>query len=88
MPCDFRRRRAGLQGVSNYRREKAKACTSPEELLELAKREGYKLSEDELESVSGGNKHWQSNGDSREDVDPDLAQADFVNGAVDGGEGW
>ena len=35
-------------------REKAMACTTPEELLELAKKEGYKLSEDELEAVSGG----------------------------------
>ena len=38
-------------------REKAQACTSPEELLALAKREGYKLSEDELSAVSGG-KAW------------------------------
>jgi predicted ribosomally synthesized peptide with nif11-like leader len=77
-----------FKDISPELREKAKACTSPEELLELAKREGYKLSEDELESVSGGNKRWRSNGDSREDVDPDLAHTDFVNGAVDGGEGW
>ena len=40
--------------ISPELREKAKACTSPEELLALAKREGYKLSETELESVSGG----------------------------------
>ena len=38
-------------------REKAQACTSPEELLALAKQEGYKLSEDELSAVSGG-KAW------------------------------
>ena len=66
-------------------REKAKACTSPEEVLELAKREGVKLSEEELETVSGGG--WSgSYGDSREGVDPGLAHEDFVNGAVDGGE--
>ena len=35
-------------------REKAKACTNPEEMLALAKSEGYKLSEAELEAVSGG----------------------------------
>ncbi len=35
-------------------REKAKACATPEELLALAKREGYKLSEEELAAVSGG----------------------------------
>ena len=74
--------------ISPELREKAKACTSPEELLELAKREGYKLSEDELESVSGGRAWSGSFGDSRGDVDPSFAQAGFVNGIVDGGEDW
>lgn len=40
--------------ISPELREKAKACTSPEELMELARREGYKLSEEELAAVSGG----------------------------------
>ena len=40
--------------ISPELREKAKACKSPEELLALAKREGYKLSEAELEAVAGG----------------------------------
>lgn len=35
-------------------REKAGACKTPDELLALAKSEGYKLSEEELESISGG----------------------------------
>ena len=34
--------------------EKAKACTTPEELLALAKEEGYELSEEQLEGVAGG----------------------------------
>ena len=34
--------------------EKVKACKTPEEMLELAKKEGYELSDDELEAVSGG----------------------------------
>ena len=34
--------------------KKAKACKTPEELLALAKEEGYTLSEEELQSVSGG----------------------------------
>ena len=38
-------------------REKARACKTPEEMLALAKREGYKLSEAEMEAVSGG---WDS----------------------------
>ena len=40
--------------ISDELREKAKECTTPEELLALAKREGYKLSEAEMEAVSGG----------------------------------
>ena len=35
-------------------REKAKACKTSEEMLALAKKEGYKLSEEELAAVSGG----------------------------------
>ena len=34
--------------------EKARACKSPEDILALAKEEGYELSEDELDAVSGG----------------------------------
>ena len=37
-------------------REKAKACKSPEELLALAKKEGYKLSDEEMQAVSGGTR--------------------------------
>ena len=40
--------------ISPEMREKIKACQTPEELLALAKKEGYKLSEEELEAVSGG----------------------------------
>ena len=35
-------------------KEKARGCKSPEELLALAKKEGYKLSDEEMEAVSGG----------------------------------
>lgn len=33
---------------------KARACKTPEEVLALAKEEGYELSDDELEAVAGG----------------------------------
>ncbi|MBP3866248.1 MAG: Nif11 family protein [Eggerthellaceae bacterium] len=37
-------------------KERAKACETPEELLALAKEEGYELSEEELDAVSGGDR--------------------------------
>ena len=49
--------------ISPELREKAKACTTPEELLALAKKEGYKLSDAEMESVSGG--RWDDSLDLR-----------------------
>ena len=80
--------------ISPELREKAKACTSPEELLALAKSEGYKLSDTDIEAISGGAwaggggscDSYQWSGDSRQSIDPALAPADFVNGVVDGGE--
>jgi hypothetical protein len=41
--------------------EKVKACTSPEELAELAKGENLELSLDELDSASGGTGDCPSN---------------------------
>ena len=43
-----------VMDLSPELREKAKACKTPEEMLALAKAEGYKLSEEELAAVSGG----------------------------------
>lgn len=34
--------------------DKARACKTPEELLQLAKESGYELSDKELEQISGG----------------------------------
>ena len=34
--------------------ERAKACKTPEEVLALAREEGYELTDEDLESVSGG----------------------------------
>lgn len=43
-----------LEDLSPELREKAQACTTMEEVLALAQEEGIELSEDDLESVSGG----------------------------------
>ena len=40
-------------------REKAKACKTPDEMLALAKAEGYKLSDEEMEGIAGG---WSVSG--------------------------
>ena len=40
--------------LSSVKQDKAKACETPDEVLALAKEEGYELSDDQLEAVSGG----------------------------------
>ena len=42
-----------FDGLTPELKEKAKACATPEELLALAKAEGYELSDAELEQVAG-----------------------------------
>ena len=70
--------------------EKAKACTSPAELLELAKEEGIQLPDVDLDSITGG---WDGSpyicqdlkplGDERQDIDRSLVDAGFANGRID-----
>lgn len=43
-----------FKDLSPELQEKAKNAASPEELITLAKAEGYELSDEELESVAGG----------------------------------
>jgi predicted ribosomally synthesized peptide with nif11-like leader len=40
--------------LSSELQKRVASCESPEEILELAKAEGYEFSVDELEAVSGG----------------------------------
>lgn len=35
-------------------KEKAKACKNPEDVLSLAREEGFELSDEELSAISGG----------------------------------
>ena len=43
-----------FEDLTPKQQEMAKACTTPEDILALAKDEGYELSDEELETVSGG----------------------------------
>lgn len=43
-----------FEELSPEMQEKAKACKTPEDIIALAREEGYNLSEDELEAISGG----------------------------------
>lgn len=43
-----------FKDLSPEQLEKAKACKTPAEMIELAREEGYELSDDDLEAVSGG----------------------------------
>ena len=43
-----------LKGLSEYQIDKIHECKNTEELLLLAKLEGYELSDEQLEYVSGG----------------------------------
>ena len=43
-----------FENLTPEQKEKAKACKTSEEMLALAKEEGYELNDDELEAVAGG----------------------------------
>ena len=43
-----------LKGLSEEQIAKVKACKNSQEVLELAKAEGFELSSEQLEAVSGG----------------------------------
>ena len=53
-----------LQGLTEEQIAKVKACKSQEEILQLAKKEGVELTDEQLEAVSGGNCLVQEVGDT------------------------
>lgn len=51
-----------LEDLSPEMREEVRKCKTPEEILSLAKKVGRKLSEDELEAISGGRRQVGDDG--------------------------
>lgn len=51
--------KSAFDSLSEETRAKLVAAKTPEEILEIAKSEGLKLSEEDLEMVSGG-ESWSS----------------------------
>ncbi len=47
--------KSAFDNLSEETRAKLVAAKTPEEILEIAKSEGIKLSEEDLEAISGGN---------------------------------
>lgn len=43
-----------FENLTQEQLEKAKTCTSPSELLQLAKDEGIELTEEQLDAITGG----------------------------------
>lgn len=46
-----------FKDLTPEQKEQIRECKTPEEIIALAKKEGYKLSDEEVESISGG-KFW------------------------------
>ena len=44
----------GLNDLTDEQKARARECPTTEEMLALAREEGYELSDEELEAVSGG----------------------------------
>ena len=57
MRAQSRRYTVDYESLTPEQQEKAKACKTPEDVLELARKEGYELSEAELEGLAGGG-YW------------------------------
>jgi len=47
-----------FEDLTPAQKEKAKACKTAEDVLALAKEEGYELSDAELDDVAGGRGKW------------------------------
>ena len=53
------------KNLTEEQKAKIRECKTPEQMLELAREEGYELSDEQLEAVSGGGA-WASGCDDNE----------------------
>lgn len=64
--------------------EKSKACTSPQELVALAQKEGVEIPDELLDGIVGGRNIWDDYiivlGDPREDFDESRIPEAYANG--------
>ena len=54
MPASEKGNKMDFENLTEEQRERARACKTADEILALAKEEGYELSEEDLVAVSGG----------------------------------
>ena len=52
-----------IKDLTPEQMKKAKACESREDLVALAKEEGVELTDEQLETLSGGEKVWSESSD-------------------------
>ena len=51
-----------MNGLPEEQKEKAKTCSSPEELMDIFVKEGQELTPEVMELVSGGSMSYDSHG--------------------------
>jgi len=47
-----------FEDLTEEQKAKALACETPEDMLALAKEEGFEISDEELEAIAGGGIDW------------------------------
>ena len=57
----------GSKGLTQEQWDKLRECKTPEDILALAQAEGYELTDDELQQVSGGGDGYTEQGGSWDD---------------------